>query len=398
MKVLITGGELFNKGAQSMTFTVVNEVLNRYPEAEIQLLSARDYTRDPEQKSRYRFAILPWDMRVKLRHVPLIGTLFKNKHFNAQQEAQLWNAVRQADVIIDVSGYCLSSQFSVRKVVDYLLNVYHFKRYRRTFVLMPQSFGPFDFGKVKSFFVNKAITHYLRYPALIHAREEDGLARLADIGVSENVQLSPDTVLQSAIPKVEHIYHQPVASQPEIRKGAVGIVPNQKIFQHNTGNSLEGVYQTLVEQVLASGRCVYLLRHSHEDLSICEKIKGMFADNDDVVVLGEDYDAYQLTAIIEHFDFLISSRYHGVVHAYKCNVPALILGWAVKYRELAARFDQTQYCFDVRNEFDAASLVDKLNTLMQNCSQESERIKVGMQKVKEENVFNRVFELVERQN
>ena len=37
--IIITGGELFNKGAQAMTFVTVNELKKRFPDHQIYLLS-----------------------------------------------------------------------------------------------------------------------------------------------------------------------------------------------------------------------------------------------------------------------------------------------------------------------------------------------------------------------
>ena len=55
--ILITGGELFNKGAQSMTFITVNELKKRFPNHEILLSSSRDFKRDYEEKQQYNFKI-----------------------------------------------------------------------------------------------------------------------------------------------------------------------------------------------------------------------------------------------------------------------------------------------------------------------------------------------------
>lgn len=58
--ILVTGGELFNKGAQSMTFVTVDELKKRYPDKEIIVISHSDYyQRDKEYKERYDFEFLP---------------------------------------------------------------------------------------------------------------------------------------------------------------------------------------------------------------------------------------------------------------------------------------------------------------------------------------------------
>ena len=56
MNVLITGAQFGNKGAQSMLFTVVNEVRDRYPNAEFYYLPLDYYKEDCFQNlENYRF-------------------------------------------------------------------------------------------------------------------------------------------------------------------------------------------------------------------------------------------------------------------------------------------------------------------------------------------------------
>ena len=54
--ILITGGELFNKGAQAMTFVTVSELSKRFPDKQIILVSGRDNSRPQAEKDRYCFS------------------------------------------------------------------------------------------------------------------------------------------------------------------------------------------------------------------------------------------------------------------------------------------------------------------------------------------------------
>ena len=59
MNVLITGAQFSNKGSQSMLFTVVNEIRNRYPDAEIYYLPLDYYKKDCFlNMSDYRFCFV----------------------------------------------------------------------------------------------------------------------------------------------------------------------------------------------------------------------------------------------------------------------------------------------------------------------------------------------------
>ena len=55
--VMLVGGQLYNKGAQSMVFTVVNEMKNRFPGYEVIMFSNFDYTRSQKEQDNYKFSI-----------------------------------------------------------------------------------------------------------------------------------------------------------------------------------------------------------------------------------------------------------------------------------------------------------------------------------------------------
>lgn len=395
-KVLVTGGELLNKGAQAMTFAVVGEVKNRYPDADVYLLSARDARRTEREQSNLKFEILPWDIRMKLRSFVLLRFFIKNKYFSPQQEKTMWLVVMDADLVIDVSGFCLSSQFPNLTVLNYLLGLYLFKKRKIPVILFPQSFGPFAFEGLLAPVLKKAIKHYLRYPALIYAREKQGEQMLNKIGVSRNVSTSLDSVIRLKPARPEVIWHEPPRFVvPEIVSGAVGIVPNQKIMTNNRGNDLYSLYCDMIGRLLSEGRHVYLLRHSFEDLEIIQNIKQLFLLESRVVVLGEDYDSKTLMNIISNFDFVIVSRYHALVHAYKCAVPALVLGWAVKYQELMLHFEQKNLCFDVRAKIDQAMITEQLLALSNDFSDASNRIRRIMKGAADGVLFEEALDSIE---
>ncbi|BDX07651.1 polysaccharide pyruvyl transferase family protein [Planctobacterium marinum] len=395
MKVIISGGELFNKGAQSMTLSVVSEVRKRYPDAEIALLSAPDARRSATELQSYRFSVLPWDLRMKLRKFPLAGLFIKNKYFSAEQEKRMWQTVEQADLAIDVSGFCLSSQFGTARIVDYLTNLFFFKKSGVKTVLFPQSFGPFAFqGKFAGLLI-RYTKKLMQYPDKIFAREVDGQKHLKLLGIEKNVSVALDTVLQTSKLENELVFNDiPQNKLPELANNSVCIVPNQKVYVKNKGNSLTALYQGLIEQLLAAGKTVYLLRHSFEDLDIITQLKALFADDDRVVTLGNDFNALELTAIINQSQFLIASRYHAVVHAYKCRKPCLVLGWAVKYQELTQHFEQQQYCFDVRENMAVEQIDKALAFLLEHYQAESDKLNTCAQRLKLGTLFDEAFSVV----
>jgi len=393
--ILITGGELFNKGAQSMVFTTVNELIRRCENADIFLMSGPDCRRDSSELSQFTFKVLPWDLRMKLRGFSLLRPFLRNKHFDTELEVRMWQVIKRADLVVDVSGFRLSSQFSPVRIVDYLINIHFFKRFKTPVVLFPQSFGPFDFSRIAGFVLLPVIRHYLNYPEKIFAREHSGALALKSLGITDQVEQALDTVLQSD----DHSYHRvfrsrKTATLPVIPKGAVALVPNQKTMVHSAATDMLDLYSQLISTQIMMGKTVFLLRHSFEDIAIIEMLKARFSDVDRVIALLDDYDSLDLQVLLSRFDYVIASRYHAVVHSYKARVPCLVLGWATKYPSLMAEFDQEDLYFDIRQPVATEEVQQKLANLEHDRADYSQRIACKLESTLALDIFERAVRFV----
>lgn len=397
MQISIVGGELFNKGAQAMVFAVVNEVKIRYPNAKIALLSGRDFNRKDAEKEQYDFKIAPWDIRLKLRQLPLVKLFISRKHCTATQENDAIQFFKHSDLVIDVSGYGLSSVFSNVRVASYLLDLWLAKKMARKLILMPQSFGPFHFGKKQGLF-NLLLKWLIQTPVRIYAREQAGYEQISPFTSNpDNIRLSPDTVLQSQHPKTSNIFKNDGLNKLQVAPHSVAIIPNEKVFKHNRDNDLHAMYIKMVEQLISFKKHVYLIYHSSEDLVICQKIKAAFHNTDGVILVEQEYNALELSSLISQMDYIIASRYHAVVHAYRDGIPALVLGWAVKYSELMAHFAQKQYSLDMRDTLSEEHLLERLTHLNEQYIQEATLISEKIVNIQSVDLFSDVFSFIDNQ-
>lgn len=114
-KILITGGEFENKGAQSMVFITVDELHKRFPDHEIVVISPFDVKRSKEEKSNYKFKIddmhslVPILKKTSLKH--RIYYLLKGYDKVGYQEAV--DFYSQVDMLVDISGYALGSDWNI---------------------------------------------------------------------------------------------------------------------------------------------------------------------------------------------------------------------------------------------------------------------------------------------
>lgn len=375
-----------------MTFITVCEVRKRYPDHEIILISYNDYRLSSAEKKRYKFGIeTPPSMVYALYR---LGGIFKalsilGRHTNEEQ-TRLDELYGKADILIDVSGYALGSNWGIQYCLNYLNSVLIAKVYGMRCFLMPQSFGPFDFKGVKGRFLEWYMKKLLRYPEVIYAREQEGFDLLTNKYNLKNVKLSCDLVLNnSKESSLNDIYKSPPPLQiPEVVNRSVGLIPNMQNFKYGNKRHLLNVYEKVISSLVAESRNVYLIRHSVEDLAICHELKGRFQEEDSVMVLEDDYSCHEFSAFVGGFDFMIASRFHSIVHSFKQSVPCVILGWAVKYHVLADTFDQSEYVFDVRDEVDSSEVLGKVEQMGSNREKESAKIRIKLENLQRQNVYD----------
>jgi coenzyme F420-reducing hydrogenase beta subunit/polysaccharide pyruvyl transferase WcaK-like protein len=386
--IVIVGGALSNKGSQAMTFTVVDQMKRRFPDKDIYLFSTPDFRRPEREKRKYTFKFRSWDIFTAFRLSGFLGRLLVSKSNEWQEEKDTEKIIRNACCFIDISGFALSSELGFVTSWYYLLNIMTAKKFSVPFYILPQSIGPFDYPLTYRFLFSPMVKMFLKYPERIYPREEAGVNSLMKY-IKRKVEKYPDIVLQNDSYEISHIFNGDLELKgTEVKTNSVGIIPNLRVIERTDAVELMKVYNTLINSLISAKKTVYVVRHSHEDLGICTDIKNRFHDNDKVILVSHDLNAFQLENIIKQFDFIVASRYHSIVHAYRNVVPSLVIGWSNKYRELLKDFNQLGYYFDCRIPIDAAKINIQLEKLINNRQQEISVIKSRLAQIKKMNVFN----------
>ena len=398
MNVLITGAQFGNKGAQSMLFTVVNEVRDRYPNTEFYYLPLDYYKEDCFQNLEYyRFHFViddkaGQDFPAKFGALQVAFRAVNTKKIlrNAQQHGEvlalskLWDKL---DLLVDVSGYSLTSKFSISSINRVLRMIETAKAHGVKTILMPQSYGPFDFSEDDRVRIGDG----LRQVDLLFAREEDGVEQLEKYcGLKDKAVLSPDIVLQAQEIKWENVFtKEPELHYPVLKtSNNVGIVPNGETVRNGKHDVVLSAYRTILTELRVAGKEVYIFRHSN-DLPLCREIYEMVKVDPHCHLIEEEIDCLSYGPFVRQFDFIVASRFHSIVHAYREHVPALVLGWAIKYQALTALLGQEQYVFDVTaDQMDSALLAERLNRLISRSSEESKAIRSHLEPIQRNSCFD----------
>jgi polysaccharide pyruvyl transferase WcaK-like protein len=390
--IIITGGGLFNKGGEAMTFTTVDALRKYFPDKEIYLfVLPRDYERDPQQKERYQFKMLPWDFPNKFGVVCGFNRFSKeNKYYGLN--AHIQQVLGDAFLMVDISGFALSSQWPWQKTMNYLLNLIAAKKFAIEHIILPQSFGPFEYPKEYQGAITCLLKKVLPWSKKIYVREEDGLSRIAPL-TPTNVQFQLDIVLQGEDISPEAIYKSvPKFKTFQIPARSVGVIPNQRVNERLNPEKMSATYKDMINKLLTQMNRVYILRYSDEDKVICQDIKAMFMDETRVVLIEEDLSCLESEQVLKQFQFLVASRYHSVVFAFKNAVPVIAIGWAVKYQELLKHFKQSDYYFDCRAGIDWERLSSMLSQMMINVAAEKGKIQTQLDALSKNNLFKAILE------
>lgn len=403
MNVLIVGAQLANKGAESMLYIATDEVKKRYLDAEVYFATMEEYEED-----KYRFKKLYYSERAKVialggfsGWIKLVESLIwdagkimlgKRKHLGHYFDVK--EVMSQMDMIIDVSGFAIGTKWSKAAHVSYINNIRLAQKYNIPIYLMPQSFGPFDYSREMQQ-VKKKLGIALRYPGVIYAREKDGYEELKRIFDLKNVKKSTDLVLQNSGIDLDNVFKErrqnniPIISESK----CVGIVPNIQCFNHGNKEKNILIYSAVIKQLVNDGFKVVVFRHSREDLPICKEIKRNFVDCKTVELEEREFSCLEYDEYVKQFTFTVGSRYHGIVHAYRNNIPCIALGWAVKYQELAECVGQAEYAFDITGDScEVDKILEVLRKMENRYDQEKFVIKDKMKEIQKDNCFDCISE------
>lgn len=353
-----------------------------------------------DTSEQYTFTLLPYDyftrllFKYRLNNVPLLtpalafgaGRWRKSDKWDGKIP-EMEKALREADAIFDASGYTLGSGWS-KQGGDLLLQTIRIaKRYNKKIVLMPQSFGPFDWGEDDDAEFIEKMKEELAYASKIYAREKEGYECLVSLGL-DNVELSADMVIREKLfPTASDIYVSYDSDEKSYpTRDSVGFIINENVFRIGDSDSVLNLYGRILDKLIDNGEKVYLLTTSTADTHLVESVLNKTQHRDKVSVIAGEYSSPELIDIIARFKYVVASRYHSVVFAYRSSVPAIILGWASKYIDLAEHFQQLDYVFDIRQP-GVDRIIEQIDNMSANYEKESQRISDCLESVQASSVI-----------
>ena len=321
MKIIILGGNLTNLGAEAMVRTVVAEIGKRFKDADFFLFSTTDFNELGCKKTSKNLSILPWGISIGLRTFRFVDFILPEGLGDCRCKKEIRTLIKNADLVIDISGFALSSQFKSYRSLKYLFNIWIFTAFKRKLVLMPQSFGPFDYGVAFRFIFSLLGGRLLSRPVFVFAREEAGLQRLQRYSLN-NLVLSPDIILQTS--------RSLQAKTVKKGKKIALLMPNVMLLEDH--KKLESHYVDVVS-CLPDDIEIKIMPHAADDVELVSNIHKTLNQKRKVSRIKMPESSECVGKIIAECDFVVGSRYHGIIHSLRECKPCIIWGWAEKYKE-----------------------------------------------------------------
>ena len=395
-KIMIVGANFADKGSQAKLYCVIDELRKRYEDCEI------FYAHNDEQLDGglYRFGKLSLTKKAQsqvLKANPLtnITKLFRKKDEGVTADKDIADVVSQMDLMIDVSGHALVDSSSIAEIEYYMNNIKIAKKYKIPMIIMPQSFGPFNFG-LDNMYIMGDMKDLLFYPKAIYCREQFGYDEMMGYFGLDNLRRSTDMLLidnNFDLSNVCSRFYRPEV--PELpNDNNVAVIPNSILFNKKYNDHSLDMYNKIFEALKGAKKNVYIICQHSADMGVCQDLANMFRYCENLHLIDRELDCVEFDMIVKKFDFIISSHYTACVQAYRNYIPVLLLGTAEKYKELAELLGQEKYNFDVLSEqCSNYAIVDAMDELVRDEDIAKTRLQTRMINIQTKSCFEVFDEL-----
>ena len=402
--IIISGGNFNNKGAQAMLFITAREIKEKIDNAEI-FFDSQDRYRNTSQygfeqidREALRNTLLYTSGEIgliKLSYKAIrhgIRMLLEKNLYAAFSEYKYIGIVKKTKALFDISGYAVSSEFSnwhnqlyldiIRGAGNSGINTY----------LLPQSFGPFDYTENRKGMLDY-IGRSLKNVKKLYAREESGIKYLSEIGITA-AKRSSDIVLQSSFDDWKDYFGEDQSKKLTF-ENYVWIVPNTKLLGFRSKDEISELYNMIIEKLLKVGEKVLLVYNSNEDFILCKSIVEKWGECADIQLNDKELNFNEYMENVKKAKYVISSRYHSLVMAFKECVPCIGIGWADKYQELFEILGQRDYVIQIFDMDSNEKLLTMIDYMESNYANEKKTIYHKLLRIREDNCFDSILDEID---
>ena len=318
MKIVLSGVETNNKGAELMLYAILQEIERRWPDAEVFIpfycvRQGLDYLHTNLNLRYTPFSKLIFKLRInailRILHIPYGWLYYVTR-------------VKDADWFLDGSGYGFSDLWNIKdgRVNAWETMLKDLHQHNCKIVFLPQAFGPVEQENTK-----RMLRLCNDYASLVIPREQVSYGHIVKSGVLnlDKVKVFTDFTSLVVFPRGY-----------ERLKNGICIIPNRQMILKGA-TTYDNYFQFLtgiIGKANNSGYPVYLLNHEGpKDAALALQCKERIGDGVEVVT---GLNALEVKGLISSAYLVVSSRFHGLASSLNSCVPCLSTSWSFKYEEL----------------------------------------------------------------
>ena len=376
----IIGATLWgNRGAESMLVTTIAQLRIRYPNAEFKVFSYYP-VKDKSLCLDTKVEILnftPYYLALVL--VPL--SFFKLKILKELK------ALSKCLKVYDLSGISFSDGRKIFLLynIAILLPALFFNV---PVVKLAQAVGPFN-EFINRFFAKK----FLSKCEHVYARGLKTFKHLENLQIPlEKFSLSSDIAFlynsnYSLTIENEAIVANYLEFLTNSKKKIVTIIPSSLLARKNPYYIKKIII--LSEYLVNKGYHISFVPNAtrasssksrNNDLIVIEEIKKLLSLHY-VSFIDFDLNTLGIRKLLSCSDFVITSRFHGMVASLSLEKPTYVIGWSHKYEEVLEFFECEKY--SVNSEIKENELIERIAKFIKNRFEIEDKIKKNMQKVRD---------------
>ncbi|WKN40437.1 polysaccharide pyruvyl transferase family protein [Tunicatimonas pelagia] len=357
-KILVVGGEFYNRGAELMIHAAGEQIVKHIPDAELYL--------SPLLANAEKINAAGY----KAINAPLFHVAFcPQQQFNltllfpglAKQYLSFKRGIAfsgnttlsDIDVILDISGYVFAEKWGMNPTNNLLTLLKKVKKNNTKYIFLPQAFGPFSEQQVP------LIKECFSLSDLVIARESMSYQNVLKVATDKSkVKLYPDITLSYKF--------EPVREDGDY----CCVVPNVRMLD-KAGEEWRKHYEDVLLNAINclldnSSYNIKLLNHSAQgDVELVNKLFNIYRDNPRVLKVDED-DPKKLKKIIAGSYLNVASRFHAIASSLSSSVPCIMTSWSHKYQELAKEYEVSRYCMVTPTQPEVATLIKELLDSQEN--------------------------------
>lgn len=373
MKILLSGVETNNKGAELMLYAILQEIENKIPDAKVYIPPTRISQGLKYIKTNLDLRYTSSPIIGKLTQIIHLRRLFRILHLPLTIFAEM-DIIKDAEWFIDGSGFVFGDQSKPTHayLCEWKRKFFLLKKNGCKIIFLPQSFGP-----AKKSITRRVYSTLSENASVIMPRDKVSYNYLKETGVVDmsKVQMFTDftSLVNSVFPSdYEHLIN------------GICVIPNRQMI--NSGKITYSNYiellTSIIDKARKSGRPVYLLNHEGiKDEQLINKCKKSIGGDIEVVTR---LNALEVKGLIASAYMVVTSRFHGLVSALNSGVPALATSWSHKYEELFNDYCISSSVLPLDDLNKALKMVEEVLNKKNN-NEIREHLKSQLPRIKEEN-------------